>query len=98
MLRTIAVFAVVACLAACVGAPVQEMSDARQAIAAARVAGAQTRAPADFNAAQASIERAELNLQAGDFTRARIAAIEAKGEAAAALAHSEQANGPDPAH
>jgi hypothetical protein len=37
-------------------------------------------------------------LQAGDFTRARIAAIEAKGEAAAALAHSEQANGPDSAH
>ncbi len=88
MLRYLPVVLLAFCLAACVSAPVQEMSDARQAINAARVAGAETRAPGDLNAAQASIARAEMNLQAGDFARARIAAVEAKSEAAAAIAHS----------
>jgi hypothetical protein len=40
MLRFIAVFVGILGLAGCTSAPVQEMSDARQAIAAARGAGA----------------------------------------------------------
>jgi hypothetical protein len=67
---------------------VQEMSDARQAIAAAQAAGATNTAPADFSAAQAAIARAESHLQAQEFTRARLAAMEAKRHAAAALANA----------
>jgi outer membrane murein-binding lipoprotein Lpp len=77
MLRFIAVFVGVACLAGCAGAPVQEMSDARQAIAAARVAGATAATSPEFDAAQAAITRAEAHLQAQEFTRARLAAMEA---------------------
>jgi hypothetical protein len=86
MLRFLAVFVGVACLAGCAGAPVQEMSDARQAIAAAGAAGATTATSPDFYAAQAAITRAETHLQAQEFTRARLAAQEAKRHAAAALA------------
>lgn len=78
----------VACLAACKGPPVQEMSDARQAIAAARAAGAAQHAPQDLEAAQAAISKAENDLHQEHFTRARIAAEEAKRRAAVALANS----------
>jgi outer membrane murein-binding lipoprotein Lpp len=96
MLRFLAVFVGVACLAGCAGAPVQEMSDARQAIAAAGAAGATTATSPDFYAAQAAITRAETHLQAQEFTRARLAALEAKRHAAAALAdaNSQHAEAP----
>ena len=86
MLRFLAVFIGVACLLGCAGAPVQEMSDARQAIAAAQAAGATRATSPDFDAAQAAIGRAESHLQSQEFTRARQAAMEAKRHAAAALA------------
>jgi outer membrane murein-binding lipoprotein Lpp len=87
MLRFIAVFVGVACLVGCAGAPpVQDMSDARQAIAAAGAAGATSATSPDFYAAQAAIARAEVHLQAQEFTRARLAAKQAKRHAAAALA------------
>jgi hypothetical protein len=88
MLRFLAVFVGVVCLAGCAGAPVQEMSDARQAIAAARAAGATPASSPDFYAAEAAIGRAENHLQAEEFTRARLAAMEAKRHAAAALANA----------
>jgi outer membrane murein-binding lipoprotein Lpp len=88
MLRFLAVFIGVACLAGCAGAPVQEMSDARQALAAAQAAGASNSTSPDFSAAQADIARAESHLQAQEFTRARLAAMEAKRHAAAALANA----------
>jgi hypothetical protein len=88
MLRFLAVFVGVVCLAGCAGAPVQEMSDARQAIAAARAAGATSASSPDFYAAEAAIGRAENHLQAEEFTRARLAAMEAKRHAAAALANA----------
>ena len=91
MMRPIAVFLAIYCLAGCQSAPVQEMSDARQAIEAARVAGAELRAPGDLNAAQAAIARAEQRLRAQEYTRARLAAIEAKRHATAALEHAEHA-------
>jgi hypothetical protein len=94
MLRLLAVFIAVACLAGCRGPPVQEMSDARQAIAAARVAGAAERSPADYTAAQAAIARAEVHLQAQEYTRARLAALEAKRRAASALANAERSGAP----
>jgi outer membrane murein-binding lipoprotein Lpp len=86
MLRLFAVIVCVAWLAGCASAPVQEMSDARQAIAAASAAGATPASSPDFYAAQAAITRAEFHLQAQEFTRARLAANEAKRHAAAALA------------
>jgi hypothetical protein len=92
MLRFLAVFVGVVCLAGCAGAPVQEMSDARQAIAAARAAGATTASSPDFYAAEAAIGRAESHLQAEEFTRARLAAMEAKRHAAAALANANAGN------
>src|SRR5450631_234399 len=96
MLRFIAVFLGVFCLAGCAGAPVQEMSDARQAIAAAGAAGATPATSPDFYAAQAAIVRAETHLQAQEFTRARFAAMQAKSHAAAALAkaNSQHAEAP----
>lgn len=76
----------VACLIGCSGGPpVQEMSDARQAIAAARTAGVASGSP-ELDAANAAITRAEDHLQAGEYTRARLAAMQAKHHAAAALA------------
>ena len=71
----------------------QEMSDARQAIAAARVAGASDRASPDFYAAQAAIARAERHLEAQEYTRARLAAMEAKRHAGAALDIAQHSDG-----
>ena len=93
MLRLLAVFIGVACLAGCASAPVQEMSDARQAIAAARGAGATESTSPDFYAAQAAITRAEKHLEAQEYTRARYAALEAKRHAGAALAGVQQTDG-----
>jgi hypothetical protein len=90
MTRVLALLIGIVCLVGCRSAPVQEMSDARQAIAAAQVAGAAERAPGDFAAAQAAISRAEAHLQAQEYTRARLAALEAKHRAAAALATAER--------
>ncbi len=73
------------------------MSDARQAIAAAGAAGATTATSPDFYAAQAAITRAENHLQAQEFTRARLAALEAKRHAAAALANAQHAEAPSTA-
>ena len=89
MLRFIAVFLGIACLAACAGAPVQEMSDARQAIVAARAAGATEANSPDMYAAAEAISRAERLLQAQEYTRARLAALQAKSHAGAALVSAQ---------
>jgi Tfp pilus assembly protein PilX len=98
MLRFLAVFVGVLCVVGCAGAPVQEMSDARQAIAAARAAGATAASSADFSAAEAAIGRAESHLQAQEFARARMAAMEAKHHASIALtnANGQHAEAPAP--
>ena len=92
MLRFIAVFVGIACLYGCTGAPVQEMSDARQAIVAARVAGATESTSPDLYAAQAAIARAEKHLEAQEYTRARLAAMQAKRHAGAALAGAQRSD------
>jgi hypothetical protein len=76
------------------GPPVQEMSDARQAIAAARVAGATEATSSDLYAAQAAIVRAESHLEAQEYVRARLAAQQAKRHAAAALQEAQRADNP----
>ena len=73
-------------LAACAGAPVQEMSNARQAIKAAReAAGPATSAPASLIEAETLLNRAEDNLQKRAYKQARRDAIAARGKAAEAL-------------
>ena len=98
MLRFLAVFVGVLCVVGCAGAPVQEMSDARQAIAAARAAGATPASSPDFSAAESAIGRAEAHLQVQEYARARMAAMEAKRHASIALvnANGQHADTPAP--
>jgi Domain of unknown function (DUF4398) len=72
-------------LACASGPPVQEMSNARQAIKAARDAGAERSAPQQLTEAEALLERAENNLQKRAYRDARRDAIAARGKAAEAL-------------
>lgn len=69
----------------CAGAPVQEMSNARQAIKAAREAGAEKIVPTTLSEAQALLERAETNLQKRAYRDARRDAIAARSKATEAL-------------
>jgi hypothetical protein len=85
MLRFIAVVVGIACLAGCAAAPVQEMSDARQAIVAARAAGATEANSPEMYAAAEAITRAEQHLQSQEYARARLEAMQAKRHAGAAL-------------
>lgn len=95
MLRLIAILVGAAWLIGCAtGPPVQEMSDARQAIGAARAAGATESTSPDLYAAQAAIVRAEKHLEAKEYTRARLAAIHAKHHAAAALSDAQHTDAP----
>jgi hypothetical protein len=72
-------------LTACAGAPVQEMSNARQAIRAARDAGAAKSAPQTLSEAQSLLDRAENNLQRREYREARRDAIAARDKASEAL-------------
>ena len=84
--RMPAILAVAAlALAACAGAPVQEMSNARQAIRAARDAGAERTAPQKLNEAEALLIRAEDSLERRASREARRNAIAARDKAAEAL-------------
>ncbi len=70
---------------ACTSAPpVQEMSDARQAIASAVEAGAAQHAPTLIEDAQRLIALAESQLREEAFGRARMNAVRAKNRAARA--------------
>lgn len=71
------------------GPPVQEMSDARQAIAVAREAGAEDRAAADLSAAEQYLESAQRNLTERAYNAARQDALKAKLKALDALAATE---------
>ena len=69
--------------------PVQEMSDARQAIAVAREAGAADLAAAELAAAESYLQSAEQKLNAQAYREARQDALEAKSRALSALKMSE---------
>ena len=82
--------AALAVVSACETAPpVQEMSDARQAIAVAREAGAADVAADELEAAEASLRSAQQKLNDRDYFEARRAAMEAKAKAQVALQLAE---------
>ncbi len=84
--------------AACeTGPPVQEMSDARQAIAVAREAGAADLAAAELKAAEEFLQSAERKLNEHDYPQARRDALHAKTTALSALQLSDTSkeNGTD---
>ena len=70
-----------AALSACASAPVQEMSDARQAIYSAEAAGARQRSPAALLEAQRLLQEAQAGLEAGTYQQARQQALDARDEA-----------------
>lgn len=74
--------------------PVQEMSDARQAIAAAREAGAAELASERLDLAERSLAQAELHLQSGIYRLARKAALTARESAFDALLESRSRRQP----
>jgi len=71
------------------GPPVQEMSDARQAIAVAREAGAEQSAAQQLRDAEALLDSAQQKLSDRDYDNARQDALEAKLKALDALARTE---------
>ncbi|MDJ0906544.1 MAG: DUF4398 domain-containing protein [Woeseiaceae bacterium] len=78
-------------VAACESMPVQEMSDARQAISAAREAGAEEHAAERLTAAEAALKKAERFLGTRSYGVARREAVAAKSAAIDALRISEAA-------
>lgn len=82
--------------AGCAGAPVQEMSNARQAINAARDAGAEHVAPQEFSEARSLLEQAETSLQKGAYGAARRSAVAAKIKAGEALGAAHSAEHKEP--
>ena len=88
-------------LAGCVGAPVQEMSNARQAVRAAEKAGATTAAPELMTEAKQLLKDARTHLNQRDYRAARddaegarTKAIEARRVAEAAAAAAAAAEKP----
>ena len=77
LLLLLAVFA----SACAVNPPVQEMSNARQAIEAAVASGAEIHAPSELAEARALLDRASDALGEGDYPAARHYALEAKAAA-----------------
>jgi len=71
------------------GPPVQEMSDARQAISVAKEAGAEKAAPDDIREAEALLDSAQKNLADRAYSQARRDAMQAKEKALHALATVE---------
>lgn len=69
--------------------PVQEMSDARQAIAVAKEAGAAEKAAFHLKAAEGYLESAEQELSDRHYSQARYEAKQAKMKALDALKASE---------
>jgi len=74
--------------------PVQEMSDARQAIMAAKEAGAEEKAPAEFEQAVEHLHAAEEALTQKQYLSARRDAVTAKDKAIIALKLSETEDSP----
>jgi len=84
-----------AAIAGCAGAPVQEMSNARQAVRAAERAGAASYAPDTLNEARRLLKNAEYNLRHGDYRTARDDAEQARDKAVEARRVAELAAVPE---
>ncbi len=92
--RLSATLALILLLAACETAPpVQEMSDARQAISVAREAGAADLAATELAEAEKYLQNAEERLDRQQYREAREAALDAKLSAQKALKLSEASKG-----
>lgn len=74
--------------------PVQEMSDARQAIEAAREAQAEVYAPGSLHHAENYLDEATRGLESGSYAAAREAALAAKRAAMQARSEAVQAKEP----
>ncbi len=74
--------------------PVQEMSDARQAIAVAREAGPNADAARELESAESYLESAEQELSQRNYSQARDDALEAKARAMRSLKMSESTTPP----
>jgi hypothetical protein len=85
-----------ATLAGCAGAPLQEMSDARQAVRAAERAGAEKHAPEPLAEARQLVERARLSMQKGEYKEAREDAEKAREKAVEARRLAEASTAPAP--
>ena len=82
-------------LTACVvGPPVQEMSNARQAIKAAVDAGAAASAAQELTEAQQLLERAERRFEGQAYREARVSAAAAHGKAKKALSIAQASPSP----
>ena len=87
-LRLLAVGIAAAMLNACAGAPVQEMSNARQTLAAAEQAQAGATTQQDLQSARRYLDEAQAALDAGDYSTAREDALKAQQIALKVLAMS----------
>lgn len=88
------VLCLVVLIGACASIPAQEMSDARQAVQAARDLGAATHAPERLNRAEDLLDQAKQALDAGQYDAGRAHALAAKGEAAQARTQALQTQPP----
>ncbi|MGB9429339.1 MAG: hypothetical protein WCC11_05595 [Gammaproteobacteria bacterium] len=90
------VFALV--FTACAGVPVQEMSNARQAVAAARQVGAEHAAAKQMANAEQLLRTAQAALDQGNYGTARADAIRARDAAVQALRITQEqtSGGPVP--
>ncbi|KAF0191406.1 MAG: lipoprotein [Gammaproteobacteria bacterium] len=79
--RYIALSLLAAGLSGCASAPIQEMSDARQTINAARDAGAESEAPGSLGRAESLLTEAQRQLELMNYKRARNDAVEARLQA-----------------
>ena len=68
----------------CATAPVQEMSDARQALDAAETAAVASEPPGELLVGRELLQRAEESLERGDYEQARALAIDARQAAVTA--------------
>lgn len=78
----------------CTALPTQEMSDARQAVQAARDSGAATHAPDNLGKAEILLDKAKTALDRGDYTSARGNAVDARDEAVKARTKALELNKP----
>lgn len=83
-------------LTGCVGVPVQEMSDARQAVRAAQKAGAADLAPEMYSQARQHLSKAQTSLNLGQYRSARDEAQQAREKAIEARRTAEQMRPPLP--
>lgn len=77
-------------LGACAGPPVQALSNARQALIAARQADAERYAPGSYAEAERWLDDAEFALHGNDYGRARSSALRALEAARAAATQARR--------